>query len=107
MTNTPSSRPPPGAAGARDRAPRPEPELEEATAIDFGMSRAQADPEEDGQETLIWDGAAQLAQMEAQLAEDQETRAAVRADELIEHAAPAGEPTPQPFVDPRVWFLGR
>jgi serine/threonine protein kinase len=92
MKNTPSSRPPP--------------EPEEATVVDFGQSRAEADPEDDGQETLVWEGAAQLAELEAQLAQG-DTRVLVDPSELMEQLPPASEHIPQPFVDPRVWFLGR
>jgi serine/threonine protein kinase len=94
MTNPPRSRP-----------PAPEHELEEATAIDFGQSRAEADPEDDGQQTLVWEGAAQLAELEAQLAQADSTHMLANAGALVEQLPP--EPTPQPFVDPRVWFLGR
>jgi serine/threonine protein kinase len=92
MTKTPSARPPP--------------EPEEATVVDFGQSRAEADPEDDGQHTLVWEGAAQLAELEAQLAQG-DTRVLVDPSELMEQLPPAGEHSPQPFVDPRVWFLGR
>jgi serine/threonine-protein kinase len=94
MKNTPSSRP-----------EKPERDLDEATAIDFGQPRAPAHVDSrDGQETLIWEGAAQLAELEGQIAHEDKTRMLLTdgVEEL-----PRTLDAPQTFVDPRVWFLGR